>query len=234
MLVPIAWLKDYTDVQVGTDEYVSKMVMSGSNLEEVDYTGRGIEGVVVGEVVECKQHPDAERLSVCMVDVGEESPIQIVCGAPNVKAGIKVPVALDGSHVPGPLHGQPKVEGGVTIHKGALRGVESNGMICSCGELGFDDKVVPIAHREGIWILPDDAKVGEPVEKELDIYQDIIDFEITPNRPDCLSMLGMARETAATFETGFTYPDVAVEEKGEENSSDYIDVEIRATDACKR
>ena len=138
MLVPIAWLNDYTDVQVDTDEYVAKMVMSGSNLEEVDYTGRGIEGVVVGEVVECKQHPDAERLSVCMVDVGEESPIQIVCGAPNVKAGIKVPVALDGSHVPGPLHGQPKVEGGVTIHKGALRGVESNGMICSCGELGFD------------------------------------------------------------------------------------------------
>ena len=234
MLVPIAWLKDYTDVQVGTDEYVSKMVMSGSNLEEVDYTGRGIEGVVVGEVVECSKHPEADRLSVCMVDVGKESPIQIVCGAPNVRAGIKVPVALDGSHVPGPLHGQPKVEGGVTIHKGALRGVESNGMICSCGELGFDDKVVRIAHRDGIWILPDDAKVGEPVEKELDIYQDIIDFEITPNRPDCLSMLGMARETAATFETGFTYPDVAVEEKGEENASDYIDVEIKATDACKR
>ncbi len=234
MLVPIEWLRAYSDVQVDTPTFVSKMVMSGSNLEEVHYEGRGMENVLVGQIVEAQKHPDADKLSICKVDVGQDSLLQIVCGAPNVAVGIKVPVALDGSRVPGPLHGQPKVEGGVVIKASNFRGVESQGMLCGCGELGFSDKVVPIAHRDGIWILPEEAEIGVPVDQALDLVQDVVDFEITPNRPDCLSMVGMARETNATFGTGFTYPDIAVEEKGQGHSADYISVEIKDPDLCKR
>ena len=235
MLVPVKWLKDYVDVDCDIKELADRMIMSGSNIETVEKFAEESTGVVVGKIIKCDKHPDADKLKVCLVDVGKEEPLQIVCGAANAAEGLYAPVATDGAHIPGPLHGQPKQEGGVTIHAGTLRGVESQGMLCACSELGFDSKIVPVSHAEGIWILPEDLDLvpGTPIAEALDLEDDIIDFEITPNRSDCLAMLGMARETSATFDIPFTYPDVELEEKGEGKSSDYIAVEIK-DDHCKR
>ena len=234
MLVPIEWLKDYTDVNVGTDEFCERMIMSGSNIETAEEFGNSYEKVVVGLVLEKEKHPDADKLSVCRVDAGQDEPLQIVCGAPNIEKGMKVPVALHGSRIPGPLHGQPRQEGGVRIKKGKLRGVESYGMICSCGELGFDDKVVPIACRDGIWPLPEDAAVGEDITEAMGLRNTVVDFEITPNRTDCLCMTGMAREAAATFGTEIKYPDTECEEAGNTKTEDHISVEIKDPDLCRR
>lgn len=235
MLVPVEWLKDYTKTDKEIDTFCERMIMSGSNIETSEVLGCDMERVVVGRVIAKEKHPDADKLSVCKVDVGEPEPLQIVCGAPNIDADMSVPVALHGSTIPGPLHGQPKQEGGVKIKKGKLRGVESMGMICSCSELGFDDKVVPVAHRDGIWILPEGLRPGTPIEEALEFKGNaVVDFEITPNRPDCLSMVGMAREAAATFEDELTYPDTKCEEKGDRETGDFIAVEIKNPDACKR
>ncbi len=234
MLVPINWLKDYTNIQGDMSEFSEKMIMSGSNIETVEGFGEDFHRVVVGKILSLEKHPDADKLTVCKVDVGEDASIQIVCGAPNVAKGALVPVALDESRIPGPLRGQPKQEGGVTIHKGKLRGVESMGMICSAGELGFDDKVIPVSHREGIWILPEDLVPGTPFEEAMGLQDSVVEFEITPNRADCLSMLGMAREAAATFGGTVDYPDIQLAEEGEGSSSDHISVEINNPDACRR
>lgn len=233
MLVPVEWLKDYTDVNVSVEEFCEKMIMSGSNLETVEYFGENIDKVVVGKILKIEKHPDADKLVVCQLDVGQEEPLQIVTGATNVFEGAYVPVALHGSTVPGPLHGQPKQEGGTKIKKGKLRGVESFGMLCSAGELGFEDKVVPVAHKDGIWILGEGYTVGDSIVDALGLKMATVDFEITPNRPDCLSMIGMAREAAATFKEELRYPDtVCVNEQGD--AADYISVEIRKPELCKR
>lgn len=233
MLVPVEWLKDYTDVNVSVDEFCDKMIMSGSNLETVEYFGENIDKVVVGKILKIERHPDADKLVVCQIDAGQEESVQIVTGASNVFEGAFVPVALHGSTIPGPLHGQPKQEGGVKIKKGKLRGVESFGMLCSAGELGFEDKVIPVAHKEGIWILGEGYTVGQEITEALGLKMAVVDFEITPNRPDCLSMIGMARETAATFREELRYPDIiCVKEKG--NAKDYIKVEIKKPELCKR
>ena len=234
MLVPVKWLTEYTDVNVSIDEFCEKMIMSGSNLETVEYFGEGIENVVVGKILAIEKHPDADKLVVTKIDVGEEQPVQIVTGASNINVGDYVPVALHGSKIPGPLHGQPKQPGGVTIKKGKLRGVESFGMLCSCSELGFEDKVVPIAHRDGIWILDKEYPLGMGIVEALELDGAVVDFEITPNRPDCLSMIGMAREAAATFETSLRYPDTNCEECAQESAKDHISVEIRKPELCRR
>ena len=164
MLAPIKWLEEYTDINVGVQEFCDRLILSGSNLETVDYYNKDIEGVVIGKVLSVEPHPNADKLTVCQIDVGRAEPVQICTGAPNIVPGMKdffVPVAVDGAKVPGPLHGQPKTEEGVTIHAGQLRGVDSFGMLCSCSELGFDDKVVPVASRDGIWILPDEFRPGD-------------------------------------------------------------------------
>ncbi|MCR5481819.1 MAG: phenylalanine--tRNA ligase subunit beta [Clostridia bacterium] len=233
MLVPVEWLKDYTDVKVSVNEFCDRMIMSGSNLETVEYFGEGIEGVVVGKIEKIEKHPDADKLVVCSVNVGQEEPVQIVTGATNVFEGAYVPVALHGSHIPGPLHGQPKTEGGVKIKKGKLRGVESFGMLCSAGELGLDDKVVPIAHRDGIWIMEGEYTPGMDFVEATGLKSAVVDFEITPNRPDCLAMIGMARESAATFGEKLRYPDTKCE-KEEGNAKDHIQVEIKRPDLCRR
>jgi phenylalanyl-tRNA synthetase beta chain len=233
MLVPIEWLKDYTDVNVSIDEFCEKMIMSGSNLETVEYFGQNIKKVVIGKILKIEKHPDADKLVVCQLEVGQENPVQIVTGASNVFEGAYVPVALHGSTIPGPLHGQPKQEGGVKITKGKLRGVESYGMLCSASELGFEDKVVPVAQKEGIWILGEGYTIGQEVVEALGLNMATVDFEITPNRPDCLSMVGMAREAAATFKEELRYPDTKCEnEQG--NAADYIQIEIKRPDLCKR
>ena len=234
MLVPVKWLKDYTDVNVDTAEFVRRMILSGSNLETVEYFGEGIEGVVIGRIEKIEKHPNADKLLVCSINVGKGGPVQIVTGAHNIFEGALVPVCLDGSHIPGPLHGQPKTEEGVTIHAGQLRGVDSFGMLCSCSELGFDDKVVPVASRDGIWILPDEFRPGDDLVEALGLKEAVVDFEITPNRPDCLSMLGMAREASATFGTPLRYPETECRKVAPEKSEDYIKVTIARPDLCKR
>ena len=232
MIVSLEWLKDYTEVNVSPEEFCDRMIMSGSNLETMETVGVDMEKVVVGRIEKIERHPDADKLVVCQLNVGQEELVQIVTGAPNVFEGAYVPVALDGSKIPGPLHGQPKKEGGVTIKAGQLRGVDSHGMLCSFGELGFEDKVVPVNMREGIWILNGEYELGMDFAEALELKDQIIDFEITPNRPDCLSMIGMAREAAATFETKLSYPETECKET-EGNAADYIEVEVKS-DLCKR
>ena len=235
MLVPIEWLKDYIDLDVTTEEFCDRMIMSGSNLETCEHFCEEMENVVVGKIEKIEKHPDADTLVVCMLNVGKEEPVQIVTGAPNVFEGALVPVALHKSRIPGPLHGQPKQEGGVKITKGKLRGVESFGMLCSAEELGFEDKVVPVAHKDGIWILEGDYELGQDFAEALGLKQAVVDFEITPNRPDCLAMVGMAREASATFKKPFTYPDTDIkDENGKGETKDYVSVDIKNPESCKR
>ena len=235
MLVPVEWLKDYIDLEVSDEEFCDRMIMSGSNLETCERFCEEMENVVVGRIEKIEKHPDADKLVVCRVNTGGDDLVQIVTGAPNVFEGAYVPVALHKSRIPGPLHGQPKQEGGVKITKGKLRGVESFGMLCSASELGFEDKVVPVAHKEGIWILEDEYPLGQDFAEALGLRQSVVDFEITPNRPDCLAMVGMAREASATFGKPFRYPDTAIEnENGKGESSDYVSVEIKNPESCKR
>ncbi|WP_269477474.1 phenylalanine--tRNA ligase subunit beta [Hominibacterium faecale] len=234
MLVPIEWLKDYTDIDVDTKEFCDRMIMSGSNLETCEYFCEEMENVVVGRIDKIEKHPDADKLVVCMINVGKDEPVQIVTGAPNVFEGAYVPVALHKSRIPGPLHGKEKEEGGTKITKGKLRGVESFGMLCSAGELGFDDKVVPVAHREGIWILEEECPLGQDFAEALGLKQAVVDFEITPNRPDCLSMVGMAREAAATFGGSLKYPDTACTDETDKQAKDFIQVEIKDSELCRR
>ena len=235
MLVPMEWLNDYIDPGVSTEEFCDRMIMSGSNLETCEQFGEGIENVVVGRIEKIEPHPDADKLVICRMNVGQDDLVQIVTGAPNVFEGALVPVALHKSRIPGPLHGQPKQEGGVKITKGKLRGVESYGMLCSCGELGYEDKVVPVAHKDGIWILEGDYELGADITEALGLKSAVVDFEITPNRPDCLAMVGMAREASATFGKPFTYPDIDIkEENGEGKASDHVAVEINNPESCRR
>ncbi len=237
MLVPMEWLNDYIDPGVSTEEFCDRMIMSGSNLETCEYFGEGISKVVVGRIEKIEPHPDADKLVICRMDVGAQNDglLQIVTGAPNVFEGALVPVAMHKSHIPGPLHGQPKQEGGVKITKGKLRGVESFGMLCSCSELGFEDKVVPVAHKDGIWILEGDLEPGTDLTEALGLKSAVVDFEITPNRPDCLAMVGMAREASATFGQPFRYPDIQIrQENGNGKAQDHVSVEINNPESCRR
>ncbi len=237
MLVSINWLKDYVNIKEMDEPlartFADKMIMSGSNIETVEEIGTGMKDVKIGQIKKIEAHPDADKLVVCQVSLGNKE-IQVVSGADNVFEGAFVPVAIDGSLVPGPLHGQPKVEGGVTIKAGALRGVQSDGMMCGPQELGLPDKVAPMNSKDGIWLLPGDwfDHLGEDIDKALELQDVVIDFEITPNRPDCLSMLGMAREAAATFKTKMIYPETECK-TSDEKAADFIAVEVNS-DLCKR
>ena len=228
MLAPISWLRAYTDINVSDEVFAERMIMSGSNIETVTKFGEELQNVVIGRVQSVVPHEDSDHLSVCMVDVGkasEENPLQIVCGASNVIPGVLVPVALHGSVLPG----------GFKIKKGKLRGVVSNGMICAANELGFDDKVSPLMHKDGIWILPEEFEIGDEIVEAMGLDETVVDFEITPNRSDCLSMLGLAREVAATFGTELKYPDTTLtKEDASTNASDSVKVEINRPDLCNR
>lgn len=234
MLVSYEWLKDYINLDnISAKEFCDKMILSGSNLETCEELVQGIDGVKIGKIEKIERHPNADKLVVCQINIGSEV-VQIVTGATNVYEGAIVPVALDGSTIPGPLHGQPKVEGGVKINKGELRGVLSNGMICSPEELGYSDSVVPLNSKGGIWLLPVefDNNIGEDVVSAMGLGDYQIDFEITPNRPDCLSMTGMARETMATFDRKMVYPALAAKTDSKNVGSE-IEVEVKS-DFCKR
>lgn len=223
MLVPIEWLKEYTDVNVSAEEFCDRMIMSGSNIETVEHFGEGYEKIIVGKIVDIEKHPNADHLLVAQMDIGEEDFIQIVTGADNIFEGAYVPVILHGGKLPD----------GRIIKKGKLRGLESNGMMCSLEELGFEDKVIPVDLRDGIWILDKEYLVGMDIDEAINLKNTVVDFEITPNRPDCLSMIGMARETAATFGGELKYPDTECR-KEEGKAKDHIEIEIRKPELCRR
>ena len=224
MDLPMSWLSDYTDISgVTPKEYSDKMTMSGSKVEGVTNLGAEIDKVVVGKVLTCEMHPDSDHLHICTVDVGESEPIGIVCGAPNVAAGQKVPVALNGATLPG----------GIKIKKGKLRGVVSNGMICSHDELGIETSRLGYEPEYGILVLSDDAEIGSDVKELFGLNENVVEFEITSNRPDCFSIIGLARETAATFKKPFNVPVPKVTETGGD-INDMLSVEILDKDKCKR
>ena len=224
MNLPMSWLSDYTDITgVTPKEYADRITMSGSKVEGVKDLGAEIDKVVVGEVLSCEMHPDSDHLHVCMVNVGEAEPIQIVCGAPNVAAGQKVPVALNGSTLPG----------GVKIKKGKLRGVMSNGMICAADEMGIENSRLGYEPEYGILVLPEDAEIGSDVKELFGLNENVVEFEITSNRPDCFSIIGLARETAATFKKPFNVPEPVFTEKGGD-INELISVAISDKNKCKR
>lgn len=222
MLVPIKWLKDYVDIKADPKSYSDAMTMSGSKVERIEELGKEIENVVVGKILKIESHPAADKLVIGQVDVGREV-IQIVTGASNIREGDYIPVALSGSTLPG----------GVKIKKGKLRGVESNGMMCSAQELALDLDTVPENMLDGIYILDKEYPLGADIKDVLGLNDAVIEFEITNNRPDCLSVLGIARETAATFDLKMKYPKADYKENSE-NIKDYIDIRVMNNELCPR
>ena len=208
------------------------MTLSGSKVEGFTKMDADLEKIVIGQIKKIEKHPDADKLIICQVDIGEESPIQIVTGAPNVKEGDKVPVVLDGGRVAGGHDGK-MTPGGIRIKKGKLRGIESNGMMCSIEELGSTRDMYPEAPEYGIYIFPETAEVGADAIEVLGLHDVEFEFEITSNRVDCYSTLGLARETAATFHKEFKAPEVHVKGCGGD-VNDYIKVEVQDHDLCSR
>ena len=224
MKVPMKWLKEYVDINMPAEEYASRMVMTGTAVEGVEKTGEQFDKVVVGRVLTCVDHPNSDHLHICTVDVGGEEPLQIVCGAPNVHAEMNVAVALDGAHLPG----------GVKIKKGKMRGEVSMGMLCSGPELDVPAGLYPHIGDAGIIEITEDVKPGTDVKSVFGLGDDIVDFEILANRPDCLSVWGLARESSAVLEEHFVMPEIAVEEMGSGTFDDYAKVEVRDEELCPR
>ena len=224
MKFPISWLNDYVDVKdISASEYAAELTMSGSKVEGVENKGDEIDNVVVGKVLSVQKHPNADSLVICQVEVGESEPIQIVTGATNVTDGVFVPVALHGSKLPG----------GINIKKGKLRGEVSNGMLCSFNELGLTQEDVPYGDPNGILLLPDEPTPGTDIKKIFDLDEDVVEFEITSNRPDCFSVIGLARETAATFKRPFSVKTPVVSGGGADVNT-FASVEVKDTDLCPR
>ena len=166
MKVPMKWLKEYVDINLPAKEYASRMIMTGTAVEGIDKTGEQFDNVVVGYVVSCVDHPNSDHLHICMVDVGGPEPIQIVCGAPNVHAGMRVAAALDGAHLPG----------GVKIKKSKMRGEVSNGMLCSGPELDVPDTLYPHCGNEGIILLQEEYPLGMSVSEVFGLGDDVIEY----------------------------------------------------------
>ena len=233
MNTSLKWIKDLVPgLDCTAQEYMAAMTLSGSKVEGYTRLDENLEKIVVGQIKKIEKHPDADKLIICQVDIGQGEPIQIVTGAPNVREGDKVPVVLDGGRVAGG-HDGSVTEGGIKIKKGKLRGVESNGMMCSIEELGSNRDMYPKAPVEGIYIFDDTAVVGADAVKELGLDDVVVEYEITSNRVDCFSMLGIAREAAATFGKEFVPP--VVEKTGNsEDVNDYIKVTVKDSDLCSR
>ena len=227
MKASIEWLKEYSDIDVNPVELGDILTMTGSKVETIDQKGNDIKNVVVGKILEIKKHEDSDHLVITQMDLGTEK-VQIVTGANNIKVGDIVPVAKDGSELPG----------GKKIKKGELRGVESCGMMCSVGELGLDINQYPGQIEHGIMILPKkyEKDLGKDIVNVLDLKEDIIDFEITPNRPDCLSIEGLGRETAVSLGKEFKNPRKNIDELKVEDKKELegLKVDITAPDLCYR
>ena len=235
MNTPISWIKAYVpDLDCTVQEYVDKMTLSGSHVENAVYLDKNLEKIVVGRIEKIEKHPDADKLVICQVNVGAEE-VQIVTGASNVFKGALVPVVLDGGRVAGGHDGSPNPENGIKIKKGKLRGVPSYGMMCSIEELGSTRDMYPESPEEGIYIFDESrgVKPGDDAVAALGLRDAVVEFEITSNRVDCFSMIGMAREAAATFEKPFYAPEVKVV-GNDERTKDYISVEVEDTELCPR
>ena len=233
MNTSLSWIKAYVpELDVTAQEYMDAMTLSGSKVEGYEKLDEDLEKIVIGQIKKIEKHPDADKLVVCQVDVGTGEDVQIVTGAPNVKEGQKVPVVLDGGRVAGGHDGK-KTPGGIKIKKGKLRGVVSNGMMCSIEELGSNRDMYPKAPEEGIYIFEDDAVIGESAVKALGLDDVVFEYEITSNRVDCFGVIGLAREAAATFGKEFK-PPVVAETGNNENVNDYIKVTVEDTDLCPR
>lgn len=223
MDLSLRWLSDYVDTGVTPKQFCDAMTMSGSKVEcyteEADY----ITNCVVGKILKIEKHPDADKLQICRIDIGKEEPIQIVTAATNVYEGMLVPAALDNS----------TLANGIKIKKGKLRGVPSNGMMCSVAELGVTVHDFPYAIEDGIMDIKEDCKPGDDIRKALGLDDTTVEFEITSNRPDCLSVIGLAREAAATFDKELHLPEPKLEhEVGDIH--DMLSVEVKNPDLCRR
>lgn len=232
MKTSLKWIKDLVpELDVTPQEFMDAMTLSGSKVEFYECMDADLDKIVVGQIKEIAPHPDADKLVVCQVDIGGEV-TQIVTGAKNVFEGAKIPVVLDGGRVAGG-HDGSKTPGGIRIKKGKLRGVESNGMMCSIEELGSTYDMFPEAPVDGIYIFPEDTQVGANAVEVLGLNDTVFEYEITSNRVDCFAVLGLAREAAATFEKEFV-PPVVTKTGNDEDVNDYIKVSVEATDLCPR
>lgn len=224
MQVSIQWLKDYIDFDETPEEIADKLTMAGIPVENVVRADEGLDKVVTGKLVEVAPHPDSDHLQVCKVDVGEKELLNIVTGAPNVRQGQVVPVALVGAHLPN----------GQKISKGKLRGVPSMGMLCSADELKMDIENLPEEQKTGIYILPDDTPVGQPAAKALGLDGCVLEFELTANRGDCFSVFGIVREISVLTGKKPHWPEIVVKEDDEAKAADMVKIGIDAPDLCSR
>ena len=237
MRTSLKWIKDLVPgiEDLTPQEYLDAMTLSGSKGEYYVELDKNLENIVVGQILKIEKHPDADKLVICQVNVGQEEPVQIVTGAPNVFEGAVVPVVLAGGRVAGGHDGSTPPEEGIKIKKGKLRGVPSNGMMCSIEELGSSRDMYPDAPENGIYIFKnrEDIKPGDNAVKALGLDDAVIEYEITSNRVDCFSILGIAREAAVTFDKPFCPP--VVEPTGnDEDVNDFISVEVNDTELCPR
>ena len=233
MKTSLNWIKDLVPGLTCTDqEYIDAMTLSGTKVEGYEKLDEDLDKIVIGQVKKIEKHPDAEKLVICQVDIGKPEPLQIVTGAPNVFEGAKVPVVLDGGRVAGG-HDGSRTPGGIKIKKGKLRGVESYGMMCSIEELGSSREMFPDAPENGLYIMKDDAVVGESAVSYLGLDDTVVEYEVTSNRVDCFSMLGVAREAAATFDKKFV-PPVVTKTGNQEDVHNYIKVTVKDQDLCSR
>ncbi len=233
MNTALSWIKEYVpELDCTNQEYVDAMTLTGTKVETFECLDQNLEKIYVGEILSIERHPDADKLIICQVDIKTET-LQIVTGAPNVKVGDKVPVVVDGGKVAGGHDGGPLPKDGITIQNGKLRGIDSYGMMCSIEELGSTRDFYPLAPENGIYIFPEDTEVGADAIAVLGFRDTVFEYEITSNRVDCYSVLGVAREAAATFRKPFVPPVVSVTEN-HENISDYVQVSVDDEELCLR
>ena len=236
MNTSLNWIKAMVPgLEVTDQEFRDAMTLSGTKVENFTAFDKNLDKIVVGQIESVEKHPDADKLVICQVNVGSET-VQIVTGAPNIpvgSSGQKVPVVLDGGRVAGGHDGGALPEDGIKIKKGKLRGVESFGMMCAIEELGSSREFYPDAPENGIYILGDDAQVGEDAVHYLGLDDTVFEYEITNKLVDCYSIIGIAREAAATFRKPFT-PPVVTETGNAEDINDYVKVDVEATDLCSR
>ena len=233
MNTSLSWIKAYVPTLSCTNQaYLDEMTMSGTKVETFEALDKNLKDIFVGQIKKIEPHPDANKLIVCQVDLGDKE-LQIVTGAPNVKVGDKVPVVVDGGKVAGGHDGGPLPEDGIVIKNGKLRGIDSYGMMCSIEELGSSKEMYPDAPEDGIYIFPEDTKVGADAIEILGLHDTVFEYEITSNRVDCYSILGIAREAAATFKQDFVMPNTKYTESNEK-VEDYISVEVKDQDLCTR
>lgn len=240
MNTPLSWIKAYVpELDCTAQEYTDAMTLSGTKVEGFCQLDQNLDKIVVGKILKIEKHPDADKLIICQVQISEEGETtQIVTGAKNVKEGDKIPVVLDGGRVAGSAHDTTPHPDGIKIKKGKLRGVESFGMMCSIEELGSSKEMYPDAAEDGIYILSDnpaykDAPIGSSAIELLGLKDVVFEYEITSNRVDCFSVIGIAREAAATFRKKFC-PPVVKETGNQENINDYLKVEVQDKDLCPR